>query len=335
MGSGSAVTPREALLRRFLARNGLDGATVLPLADDCSFRRYFRIRKDDARHVVMDAPPDLEDVVPFVTLSRLLNTMGYSAPRILGEDRRDGFLLLDDFGDATYTRALQGGADEAVLYSRATDVLVDLHERPAPDIALPAYTDQRLLDEAVLFVDWYLVRYRGCRIAESARQDYLDSWRSHMPALRDSPPALVLRDYHVDNLMLLEGRTGLAACGLLDFQDAVIGPAGYDLVSLLQDSRRDIADDLVAAMLDRYFAARSGEVDRRAFMRSYHALGIQRALKVFGIFARQSLLYGNHQYLVHLPRLEHHVRANLRQIELPAVRDWLSRHPPFGESLCS
>ena len=329
------MTSREQLLTRFLARNGLDGSEVVALADDCSFRRYFRVHTDDAPLVVMDAPPDREDVAPFVTLSRLLNSMGYSAPRILDEDRRDGFLLLDDFGDATYTRAIAGGADETVLYTRAMDVLIDLHDRPVPDAALPDYTDAMLLDEVALFVDWYLVRYRSLPVTRAARDGWLEAWSRSMPVLRASPATLVLRDYHVDNLMLLGDRNGLAACGLLDFQDAVIGPAGYDVVSLLQDSRRDIADDLVGAMLDRYFDARGGHLDRAGFMRSYHALGAQRALKVFGIFVRQSLLHGNHQYLVHLPRLERHVAADLRRADLPAVDRWMACHSPFGATTCS
>lgn len=329
------MTSREQLLTRFLARNGLDGAKVVALADDCSFRRYFRVHAGNTPLVVMDAPPDREDVVPFVILSRLLNSMGYSAPRILGEDSRDGFLLLDDFGDATYTRAIADGADETDLYTRAMDVLIDLHDRPLPVADVPDYTDGMLLDEVVLFVDWYLVRYRSLGVTRTARDDWLEAWSLSMPTLRASPATLVLRDYHVDNLMLLGDRDGLAACGLLDFQDAVIGPAAYDVVSLLQDSRRDIADDLVNAMLERYLAARGEHLDRADFMRSYHALGAQRALKVFGIFVRQSLLHGNHQYLVHLPRLERHVATNLERAGLDAVDRWMSRHAPFGPAPCS
>ncbi len=329
------MTSREKLLTRFLARNGLDGAEVVALADDCSFRRYFRVHAGNTPLVVMDAPPDREDVVPFVTLSRLLNSMGYSAPRILGEDSRDGFLLLDDFGDATYTRAIADGADETELYTRAMDVLIDLHDRPPPVADVPDYTDRMLLDEVVLFVDWYLVRYRSLGLTPTARDDWLEAWSRSMPVLRASPGTLVLRDYHVDNLMLLGDRDGLAACGLLDFQDAVIGPAAYDVVSLLQDSRRDIADDLVNAMLERYLAARGEHLDRADFMRSYHALGAQRALKVFGIFVRQSLLYGNHQYLVHLPRLERHVAMNLERAGLAPVDRWMSHHAPFGPASCS
>jgi aminoglycoside/choline kinase family phosphotransferase len=321
---------RLDLLRGFLDRNGLADATVSPLADDCSFRRYFRIDRNSERYVLMDAPPDLEDVVPFVALSGLLNGYGYSAPKILGSDVERGFLLLDDFGDATYTKALANGGDEAALYALALDVLIDLHRRLKDGLPanLPPYDDGKLLAEAALFVDCYLVPGLGARISDAERNAYLVAWKEALSTLREAPETLVLRDYHVDNLMVVAGRDGLGACGLLDFQDAVIGPSSYDVVSLLQDSRRDIGEDLVGAMLDRYFAAMGGEVDRPAFMRSYHAFGAQRALKVFGIFTRQSVSYGNHGYLIHIPRLWRHTMANLAIPELAPVREWIDRFVP-------
>ncbi|MDE0812115.1 MAG: phosphotransferase, partial [Alphaproteobacteria bacterium] len=321
---------RTRLLRDFLERNSLTGATVAPLADDCSFRRYFRVGSGGDRYVVMDAPPDLEDVVPFSTLSDLLNSYGYSAPRILGKDVENGFLLLDDFGDSTYTKALASGENEQTLYALALDLLVDLRHRlvdGVPD-SVPAYDDDKLLAEAALFIDWYLVRGIELRITDTERELYLAAWRECLSILRAAPDTLVLRDYHVDNLMVVSGREGLGACGLLDFQDAVIGPSSYDVVSLLQDSRRDIAAPLVSAMLDRYFTAMGPNIDRPGFMRSYHAFGAQRALKVFGIFTRQSVLYGSHGYLVHISRLWRHTMANLEIPELWPVREWIDRFVP-------
>jgi N-acetylmuramate 1-kinase len=321
---------RTRLLRDFLERSGLTAATVAPLADDCSFRRYFRVGNGEDRYVVMDAPPDLEDVVPFSTLSGLLNGYGYSAPRILGKDVENGFLLLDDFGDSTYTKALASGANEQALYALALDLLVDLRHRPIDGVpnSVPAYDDDKLLAEAALFIDWYLVPGIELRLTDTEREMYLAAWRECLGILREAPDTLVLRDYHVDNLMVVSGRDGVGACGLLDFQDAVIGPSSYDVVSLLQDSRRDIADPLVAAMLDRYFTTVGPDIDRPGFMRSYHAFGAQRALKVFGIFTRQSVLYGNHGYLVHIPRLWRHTMANLEIPELRPVREWIDRFVP-------
>jgi aminoglycoside/choline kinase family phosphotransferase len=330
-----SIPERSRLLCNFLDRNGLAAATISPLADDCSFRRYFRVDRGADHYVVMDAPPDLEEVVPFVTLSGLLNSYGYSAPRILAKDIKHGFLLLDDFGDATYTKALARGACERDLYALALDVLVDLHHRPldaVPD-TVPAYDDAKLLAEAAMFIDWYLKPGLGMEITDARREDYLAAWRDCLPVLREAPDTLVLRDYHVDNLMVVAGRNGLGACGLLDFQDAVIGATSYDVVSLLQDSRRDIGDELVQAMLERYFDSMGPDIDRTGFMRSYRGFGAQRALKVFGIFTRQSVLYGNHAYLGHIPRLWRHTLANLAIPELAGVRDWIEAMVPADRRL--
>ena len=322
---------RQRLLADFLKRNGCAAAALVPLADDCSFRRYFRLAGRGL--LVMDAPPDREDVRPFVAVAGLLAGLDYSVPRIDAVDADNGFLLIEDLGDATFTRALAAGADERALYRLATDLLVDLHRRDPGGIAgaanLPRYSDGKLLDEAMLFVDWYLDAGLGLRLPDSARAAYGGAWSDCMTLVRQSPETLVLRDYHVDNLMVLNQRDGLRGCGLLDFQDAVIGPASYDLVSLLQDSRRDIAPEVVDDMLQQYLSAFGDSVDPAQFMSSYRALGAQRALKVFGIFTRQSVLYGNHAYLAHIPRLWRHVLADLEPPELEPVRAWIDRHVPL------
>ena len=141
---------------------------------------------------------------------------------------------------------------------------------------------------------------------------------------------MVLRDYHVDNLMVLAERDGVRRCGLLDFQDAVVGPASYDLVSLLQDSRRNISDEISSLMLDRYFDGVEGVDNRNNFMKSYYILGTQRALKVFGIFTRQDILYRNSKYLIHIPRLWRYTLANLQFEALGEIRAWLDKNVPQG-----
>ena len=326
---------REEAIHDFLARVGWAGTSPLPLADDCSFRRYFRLVRNGERVVLMDAPPDLEDVRPFVIVARRLAAMGYSAPEILAEDPERGFLLVEDFGDATYTRALANGADEAQLYRLAFDVLIDLHDRQIGEVVgeVPEYGEDKLLSEAAMFVDWYLRPGLELEISDAARSDYIEAWRACLPLLRGAPETLVLRDYHVDNLIVLEGRDGHRACGLLDFQDAVIGPASYDLVSLLQDSRRDIPEAIVQPLLAAYLDRFESKSNQDAFLRSYLAFGAQRALKVFGIFTRQSVLYGNHQYLTHIPRLWRHTMADLSIPELAAVREWIETHVPEDRRL--
>jgi aminoglycoside/choline kinase family phosphotransferase len=317
---------REALMRAFLDRAGWGAAQRGPLAGDASFRRYDRLRRDGGSAVLMDAPPPQEDVRPFLAVDRILRALGLSAPEILAEDVANGFLLLEDLGDGTYTRLLGDGADEPGLYARAVDVLVHLHRR-FEAAALPSYDEQRLLAEAALLVDWYLPAVTGRPTEAALREDYLATWRRVLPLAAGAPRTLVLRDYHVDNLVLLPERAGVAAVGLLDFQDAVIGPAAYDLVSLLEDARRDIAPDLVAAMLERYLAA-FPHADRAAFMTGYAVLGAQRNAKIVGIFTRLCRRDGKSHYLRHIPRVWRLLEGDLRHEALAPVAAWLDRHVP-------
>ena len=229
------VASRTAALAAFLGSCGWGGRPPVPLAADASFRSYYRARRGRRRAVVMDAPPPQEDVAAFAAVSRVLRNLGLSAPRVLGEDRVRGFLLLEDFGDDTYARLLAGGADEHALYALAVDALVALQRAVAagalPD--LPPYDEALLLAEAVLLVDWYLPAVLGAPLDGRLREEYLALWRPLLAqALAPFEPTLVLRDFHVDNLLFLRRRAGVRRCGLLDFQDAVCGPPSYDLVSL-------------------------------------------------------------------------------------------------------
>ncbi len=329
--SSTPADDREARLQRFLSDSGWGDAERRPLPRDASFRSYERLVRGAERAVLMNAPPDKgENVRPFVAVAAQLHRYGYSAPRLLAADREAGFLLLEDLGDTTYTRALAAGADETTLYARATDLLIDLHRRAgAVGYDVPPYDDAKLVAEAALPLDWYFPLVLGRELGDAERTGYVEAWRAALPVLRGAAETLVLRDFHVDNLMVLDGRPSIAACGLLDFQDAVAGPATYDLVSLLQDSRRDLADGLEDALLDRYRAA-IRPADPPAFDRSYYALGAQRGLKVFGIFGRQSALYDNPRYLHHIPRIWRHVERDLILAGLDGVRSWLDAQVPAG-----
>src|SRR5215469_12476198 len=272
----SFMAERADLIARFLATAGWAGVTHRPLAGDASFRRYHRLASGERRAVLMDAPPPQEDVRPFMARARLLLKLGFSAPRILAADEAAGLLLLEDFGDDTYTRLIAAGRDEMPLYALAVDVLVALHRVFDPaETDVPPYDEPRLLAEAALLVDWYLPAITGCATPADLREEYLGLWRTLLPVARSAPESLVLRDYHVDNLMLLPNRQGTTACGLLDFQDAVIGPTSYDLVSLLEDARRDVPGAVSKAMRARYLAAFPA-LDREAFLASY-AVQIGRA----------------------------------------------------------
>jgi hypothetical protein len=324
------VSPeRAAIVEAFLDRAGWGTARREALPGDASFRRYHRLFLGKRRALLMDAPPDKEDVRPYVRVARLLLRLGFSAPAILAEEPAQGLLVIEDFGDDTYTRLLAGGHDEAGLYRLAVDLLVALRRkyRPADGEGVPPYDDARLLAEASLLTDWFLPAATGRPTPADLREEYLGLWRDPLQVARAAPDTLVLRDYHIDNLMLVTGRTGIASCGVLDFQDAVIGPASYDLVSLLEDARRDIPPALAAAMYRRYEAAFPG-ADRDAFAASYAVLGAQRNAKIVGIFTRLCVRDGKRGYLGHIPRVWRLLEGDLKHPALAALRAWFDRHVP-------
>jgi aminoglycoside/choline kinase family phosphotransferase len=317
---------RAAALTAFLSGCGWGAAVRAPLPSDASFRRYIRLERGDARAMLMDAPPPQEDVRPYVQIARLLQALSYSAPAILAEDSAHGFLVIEDFGDRTYTRALREGVAEATLYEGAIDLLIDLHRRTLAGRldALPAYDDARLTTELAIFIDWWA----RVQLAPDAgfAAEYRALWASLLEPARALPETLVLRDYHADNLMMLE-RPGVRGVGLLDFQDAVRGSIAYDLVSLVNDARRDVPRDLAARLIARYAAAFPG-LDRARFDATCAILSAQRNLKIIGIFTRLAARDGKPGYLRHIPRVWRLLEDDLRHPALAALRTWLDARVP-------
>lgn len=322
--------PRDQVIADFLRATGWQESRRDKLPGDASFRRYERLALNGRRAMLMDAPPPREDVRPFLRVARHLTSLGFSAPRVYEADEAAGLLILEDLGDDTYTRLLARGGDERALYALAIDVLIALHRLPdsrAIPAGLPPYDDRRLLDEAKLLVEWFMPAISGAAPPPALIDDYLGLWRAVLPLTRFAPPTLVLRDYHVDNLMGLPDRAGVAACGLLDFQDAVAGPAAYDVVSLLGDARRDLAAGLPAAMMARYLAG-FPELDQKAFAAAAAILSAQRNAKIIGIFTRLSRRDGKHHYLAHLPRVWRLLELDLTHPALRDLRAWFDRVLP-------
>jgi aminoglycoside/choline kinase family phosphotransferase len=315
---------REAQRTAFLARAGFAGASLVALPADASTRRYFRL--DGAGLLLMDSPPHSEPIGPFVRIARQLQALGLSAPALLQVDEEAGLALIEDFGHGTYTRLLAAGHPEGELYRLAVDTLVALH-RASPDPELDAYDARQLSDECALFIDWYAPLLIGKDAARGLREAYLALFADACREVAHRREALVLRDFHVDNLMLLEGREGIAACGLLDFQDGLAGAAAYDLMSLLEDARRDVPEALRVSLLTHYLMQRP-ELDASRFLEDYRCLAAQRHAKVLGIFVRLAGRDGKHGYLAHLPRtLGLFVRALDAEAFAP-LREWLNRHLP-------
>ena len=327
------MADRADFIESFVEKAGWHDVRRSPLAGDASFRRYERVSANGDSCVLMDAPPPHEDVRPFLLLAGHLRNLGYSAPRVLAQDAENGLVLLEDLGDDTYTRALAAGADERELYEHAIDLLIDLHSQhlvvAVPD-GLEPYDDAKMLEEAALFTDWYLPNTLHVPTAAPKRQAFLTIFRRLLPYVHEVPETLVLRDFHADNLMWLPKRRGLAACGLLDFQDAVVGPTAYDVMSLLEDARRELRPGLDEAMLARYHAAFPGR-DRRAFEMAYAILGAQRHCKVIGIFTRLAYRDRKFDYLKHIPRVWRLLQRSCRHPMLAPLREWLDANVPITQ----
>ncbi len=315
---------RERLIDAFLARCGWDGADRREIPGDASARRYVRLAGGRGRAVLMDAPPP-EDVGPFVRVARHIAAAGLAPPRILGADEARGFLLLEDLGDGLFSRVLRRGGDEMVLYRAAVEALAVLHRHPVPG-DLPAYDDELLLFEVSLLTDWFMP-LAGLRLSAEGRGAFLALWRDLLPLARAVPDGIVLRDYHADNLVWLPEREGVLKVGQLDFQDAVVGPVTYDIVSLLEDVRRDVAPAVAAAAREHYLGAMP-HLDRRAFAVSAAVLGVHRNLKIAGIFCRLLSRDGKADYQRYLPRTWRMVAAGLRHPALAPLAGWLDRWIP-------
>ncbi len=315
------IPPAEA--PAFLAANGWEGCEIRPLAGDASFRRYFRVHRGEETGVLMDAPPDKEDVGPFLTIAQHLLDRGFAPPRPLAVDRELGLLLLEDFGDDRVNPLLQREPErEEEVYAAAVDIAVRLAEQTAPEGVKP-YDAAALRREAGLFTEWYLPALGIAPDVEGYERAWDETW-ADMLAETERHPVLVLRDYHADNLMVVPG---LGQLGLLDFQDARAGHPAYDLVSLLQDARRDVSPALEEMMLARFMNG-AGIADRERFRAHYEVLGAQRNAKILGIFTRLWKRDGKPAYPAMQPRIWSYVERNLAHPALAPIKAWFDANVP-------
>ncbi|PZU09286.1 phosphotransferase [Sphingomonas sp.] len=302
------MTP-PAAAPAFLAAHGWGGAQILPLAGDASFRRYFRAVREGQTAVLMDAPPQHEDSRPFLLVADHLHALGFAAPGVIARDLELGLILLEDFGDDRMAEVIAADpASEMPIYAAAIDLLRDLHRHPAGP--LPPYDMAVYERETGLFPEWYMPA-----VGLDPVPGYAEAWAEALAPIADDRSVTVLRDYHAENIMLL--RDG--SLGLLDFQDALAGHPAYDLVSLLQDARRDVSPELETAMLAAY-----GPVDPAA----YALLGAQRNAKILGIFTRLWKRDGKPRYLAYQPRVWAYLERDLAHPALAPVKAWFDRAVP-------
>jgi hypothetical protein len=357
-GTGTAA-PRLARMRaltELFERSGWAGAQRIPMQGDASTRAYERLVKPTGETAILmiaprrpDGPPVrrgkpysaiarlAESVHAFAALDRGLRALDLSAPRIYGEDLEAGLLILEDLGS-------EGVVDEngpiPERYGEATRLLARLHGTPVPAVlpvaeglehAVPPYDLEAMLIEVELLADWYVPHVVGGLMSGSARAEFVNAWAETLQEVIAAAPTWTLRDYHSPNLIWLPDREGIRRVGVLDFQDAVLGPPAYDVVSLLQDARVDVPADLELKLLSLYVRERKAAdpaFDMAAFARAYAIMGAQRATKIVGIFARLDKRDGKPQYLRHLPRIEAYLARDLAHPALQKLRGWYETHLP-------
>ena len=308
----------------FLRGCGYGGVGCVALAGDASTRRYWRV---EGCGVLVMADSDVRSFGDFLRVAGYLAGLGFSVPEIYEVDVGCGLALIEDFGDATYGRCLDGGGDAGVLYGLAVDVLLALHHHAdAVGVDFGGYDLAVYLDEVDLFSQWFAPRLADGGFDSDV---FRGLWAEVLEGVAEVPETLVLRDFHVDNLMYLPGRVGVAQVGILDFQDAILGACEYDLVSLLQDARRDLGAGLEAEMLARYIAGAPTYLGgAAAIRRRYALLGAQRHARILGVFVRLAVRDGKVQYLKFLPRVLGQFERALKEAGCDAIADYLDARLP-------
>lgn len=296
----------------FLKSHGLEREPLLPLPTDASRRRYFRLPKA----LLMDDPSQNEDTIQFQFIADLLQGCGLSVPEIYEADHLNGFLLIEDWGDQSYRKALSE-IPEKTLYEATILSLIHLHQNmPDHIVTIPIYDINLFLEKACLLTEWY-----DAPISDTAKAEFKQLWESAYNNQPQIPHSLAMRDVMVDNLMWLPKRSGMNRSGFIDFQDASWNPVTYDLFSLLQDARRDVDPGLINHLLDLYLQA-FPNLDRNDFYASYALWGAQRTTRIIGTFYRLARRDGKPQYLQYIPRLKKSLESCLAHPSLAELRDW-------------
>jgi len=323
------MTDRLELLRHWThSQLGWPVTELAPASSDASFRRYFRVCHGDDSYILMDAPPEQEDCHPFINVSQLFLGLGLHVPEVLASDLQQGFLLLSDLGSSCYLEALDDTTVDQ-LYGDAMGALLALQSCVTPDCGLPEYDRDLLLAEMGLFRDWLLDRHLGVELDALQATTLEACFNLLADSALAQPQVCVHRDYHSRNLMVCERHNP----GILDFQDAVIGPVTYDLVSLLRDCYVSWPRDRVESWVAGYYelAVQSGilrqeQVSEADFLRGFDWMGVQRHLKAAGIFARLNLRDGKPGYLADIPRtLAYVTEVCARYPELTGVGEFAAK----------
>jgi aminoglycoside/choline kinase family phosphotransferase len=313
-------------IEKFLEHVGFNLFKIEEIANDCSAREYYRIYHNNESFILMDASKDMASVEPYIKVTRILIDNSFSAPKIIASNLNEGFLLLEDFGNNSFTKYLKTHIkDEKKVYKHAMDALVYMREVQVM-IDVPAYADDMLEHELVSrFVEWHLDIKLEKSKAQDAKAELLEIFREYFKELVNIKPVLVMSDYMADNLFYLKGRDSFQKVGIIDFQDAVIGSPAYDVVSLIEDARREKSLGLDKLLLD-YYLNRSPKIDQAEFLKSYRILSAQRNLKIVGVFSRMAVKFNRPKYARYLPQVWSYVLANLEYGEVAKLKAWFLKY---------
>jgi aminoglycoside/choline kinase family phosphotransferase len=313
---------REQNKKFFLDRNIKGEFQTQPLPRDASFRTYDRIVTSDKSYILMDSPTEYYSTEPFENVANWLLDNNFRAPQIFAADRNEGFLLIEDFGDRLFYNILQ--SNPYYYYQLSIDVLIKLHKIKPPKW-LDFYSIELMLDELGIFLEYY-VSLVGTRISDSDKEVYLSLWSDILRNLKMLPWVVCLKDYHVQNLMFLSPKQDFLDfntdnLGILDFQDAMIASPIYDLVSILEDARIDVAPEFAEKMLT-YYITNMQDLDSSLVRDHYDILGAQRNIRILGVFARKKIRDNNKNYLQFIPRVLGYLYRDLQNPLLEKILDW-------------
>jgi len=294
---------QEKFIKNFIQQDYI----IEDIPNDCSHRSYARIKVDGDSYIFMDSPPDLEPPLAFVKIGEYLRSINLHAPRIYQQDLEKGWLIIEDLGNSSLTKYLQIHPEkEKELYFLTIDILLYLQSQTShPELAL--YSEEKLMEELEIFRHWYIEKHLQLSCPEG---EWRKLWEAAFDQLENKYQTIVLRDYHADNLHICQ-EEGLAQIGIIDFQDALLGHASYDLMSLIEDARREVRPELGEELINYYLSQRK-DINQDSFRRDYNILALQRNLKIIGIFMRKSMRDNNHKYLQYIDRVWGYVYNNLQ-----------------------
>ena len=319
---------RESRLKQFVDKYFPQASSSLEsILGDAGQRSYYRISFQGKTYVVMDCPPTYCSVQAFVDVAAYLQKNEFSAPQIIHKDVEQGFLILEDFGSLSVKSYLLGGAgqeasEHQIIYHLIIDLLVLLQSKEVPS-DLVIYDNELLLSELKLFVDWYIPHAYGREIHMHELEEFMEIWQNILESQAPMPSSIVLRDYHVENMMYLEERKSIKKLGLLDFQDSLTGSPIYDLVSVLEDARIQVQRTDALRYIE-YFSQKK-EIDIEPVLLNYHILGAQRNSRILGVFARKAIRDHDDSYLQYIPRVLKYLEYDLSYIALSPLKDWLDK----------